>query len=37
MELLGDFIQNKIMGTEHVGKEESQLQIKDGHQNRRLH
>lgn len=29
MELLGDFIQNKTRGTEQVGNEESQLQIKD--------
>lgn len=37
MELLRDFIQKKIMGTEQAGEEESQLQIKDEHQNRQPH
>lgn len=36
-ELPRDFTQNKIMGKEQVGKEKSQLQVKDGHQNRQVY
>lgn len=36
-ELPRDFTWHKIMGVEQVGKEESQLEIKDGHQKRRVY